>query len=139
MSVPAMGLAEILAGRGERDEAQAIVKKLLPATGAHAERIGRLQSELALADVLSESSEEELRERLAANPQDTSAMMALGQMLAANRRYPEALDLFLQAAESDRVLAMGEAKKQMVEVFHVVGVRSELADDYRKKLQRLLY
>ena len=134
-----MGLAEILAGRGERDEAQAIVKKLLPATGAHAERIGRLQSELALADVLSESSEEELRERLAANPQDTSAMMALGQMLAANRRYPEALDLFLQAAESDRVLAMGEAKKQMVEVFHVVGVRSELADDYRKKLQRLLY
>ncbi len=134
-----MGLAEILAGRGERDEAQAIVEKLLPATGANAERIGKLQSELALAYVLSESSEEELRERLAANPQDTSAMMALGQVLAANRRYPEALDLFLQAAESDRVLAMGEAKKRMVEVFHVVGVRSELADDYRKKLQRLLY
>ena len=134
-----MGLAEILAGRGERDEAQAIVEKLLPATGANDERIGKLQSELALAYVLSESSEEELRERLAANPQDTSAMMALGQVLAANRRYPEALDLFLQAAESDRVLAMGEAKKRMVEVFHVVGVRSELADDYRKKLQRLLY
>ena len=134
-----IGLAEILAGRGEREEAQAIVEKLQPATGAHAERIDQLQSELALGDVRLESSEEELRERLAANPQDTSAMMELGQVLAANRRYPEALDIFLQAAERDRVLAMGEAKKRMVEVFHVVGVRSELADDYRKKLTRLLY
>ena len=133
------GLAEILAGRGERDEARAIVEKLLPATGAYAERMSQLQAELALGDVQPESSEEELRERLATDPQDTRAMMELGQVLAANRRYPEALDIFLQAAERDRDLATGDAKKRMVEVFHIVGVRSELADDYRKKLTRLLY
>ena len=134
-----IGLAEILAGRGERDEARAILDKLLPAAGAHAERITQLQSELALGDVVSESSEEELRERLAANPQDSSVLMELGQVLAANRRYPEALDLFFQAAEGDRALANGEAKKRMVELFHIVGVRSELADNYRTKLRRLLY
>jgi len=134
-----IGLAEILAGRGERDEAQAIVENLLPAADGEVERIAQLQSELALGGVISESSEEELRERLAANPRDTSVLMELGQVLAANRRYPEALDSFLQAAEGDRALANGEAKKRMVEVFHVVGVRSELADDYRKKLRRLLY
>ncbi len=134
-----IGLAEILAGRGERDEAQAIVGNLLPAADGEVERIAQLQSELALGGVISESSEEELRERLAANPRDTSVLMELGQVLAANRRYPEALDSFLQAAEGDRALANGEAKKRMVEVFHVVGVRSALADDYRKKLRRLLY
>ena len=134
-----IGLTEILAGRGERDEAQAIVENLLPAADGEVERIAQLQSELALGGVISESSEEELRERLAANPRDTSVLMELGQVLAANRRYPEALDSFLQAAEGDRALANGEAKKRMVEVFHVVGVRSELADDYRKKLRRLLY
>ena len=80
-----------------------------------------------------------IRERLATNPEDTNVMMELGQVLAANGRYPDALEIFLRAAENDHTLAMGEAKKRMVEVFHVVGVRSELADDYRQKLRRLLY
>jgi putative thioredoxin len=134
-----IGLAELMAERGERDEARAMVEGLLPATGAHGERIEQLHALLALSDGASEASEEELRERLAANPKDTSAMMDLGQVFAANRRYPEALQMFFQAAESDREVAKGAAKERMVELFHVVGVRSELADDYRTKLRRLLY
>ena len=66
-------------------------------------------------------------------------MMDLGQVFTANRRYPEALHMFFQAAESDREVAKGAAKERMVELFHVIGVRSELADDYRTKLRRLLY
>ena len=66
-------------------------------------------------------------------------LLQLGQFLAAEKRYREALESLLRAAELDRDLAAGKAKTMMVDIFYVIGVRSELADDYRTKLGRLLY
>jgi thioredoxin-like negative regulator of GroEL len=60
-------------------------------------------------------------------------------LLAAEKRFPEALEVLWKAAQSDRKLAEGEAKDRMVEIFHAIGVRSPLADEYRTKLTRLLY
>lgn len=134
-----IGLAEVLHEKGEDDEAREIVERLLPPAGPYAERIEHLHSELSLQELRSDTSEQELRDQLARDPNQPDLLLKLGQLLAAEKRYPEALDALYRAAEADRNLAGGKAKEVMVEIFHAVGVRSELADEYRTRLSRLLY
>lgn len=134
----AVGLAEILAARGENAAASALVSPLVPA-GPLADRIAHLQSEIKLGERKPETSESELRKKIAESASPGPLLLDLGKLLAAEKRYPEALEALLKAAQSDRELAEGEAKDLMVEIFHVVGVRSPLADEYRTKLTRLLY
>ncbi len=134
----AVGLAEILVARGETAEADSLVAPLVPA-GPLVERVAQVQSEIKLRDRKPELSESELRARIAQSAEPGPLLLDLGKLLAAEKRYPEALEVLLSAARADRKLAEGEAKELMVEIFHVVGVRSPLADDYRTKLTRLLY
>ena len=63
----------------------------------------------------------------------------LGSLLATQEHYPEALESLLAAAERDKELARNEARELMVKIFQIIGVRSELADRFRDKLQSLLY
>lgn len=133
----AVGLAEILASRGENAEASALVGPLVPA-GPLADRIAQLQSEMKLRERKPGTSESELRKKIAESA-EPGPLLDLGKLLAAEKRYAEALEALLKAAQSDRKLAEGEAKDLMVEIFHVIGVRSPLADEYRTKLTRLLY
>ena len=134
-----IGLAEVLLAKGEHDEARAIVDRLSSPSGTYAERLEHLRSELSLHELRSDVTEEDLRGQLEENPKQGSVLLELGQLLAVEKRYPEALESLLRAAELDRDLADGKAKTMMVDIFHVIGVRSELADDYRTKLARLLY
>jgi putative thioredoxin len=134
----AVGLAEILVARGQTDEAGALVNPLVP-PGPLVERVAQLQSEIKLRDRRPAMSETELRSRIAGSAEPGALLLELGKLLAAEKRYAEALEIFLAAAGADRKLAEGEAKDLMVEIFHVVGVRSPIADEYRTKLTRLLY
>ncbi|GMR22122.1 MAG: thioredoxin [Acidobacteriota bacterium] len=134
-----VGLAEALLATGEDDEARTIVDSLWPPSGTHAERLEHLRSELSLRGLSPDVTEDRLRSQLEENPTQGSVLLQLGQLLAAEKRYPEALESLLRAAELDRKLAEGKAKTMMVDIFHVIGVRSGLADDFRTKLSRLLY
>jgi putative thioredoxin len=134
----AVGLAEILVARGETAEAGSLVAPLVPA-GPLVERVAQLQSEIKLRERKPELSETELRTRISRSAEPGPLLLDLGKLLAAEKRYPEALEVLLSAARADRKLAEGEAKELMVEIFHAVGVRSALADDYRTQLTRLLY
>jgi putative thioredoxin len=134
----AVGLAERLVARGETAEASALVEPLVPA-GALSKRIAQLRSEIKLRERMPEMSESELRKRIAESDKPGPLLLELGKLLAAEKRYPEALEVLLRAAQADRKLAEGEAKDLMVEIFHAIGVRSPLADDYRTKLTRVLY
>lgn len=62
-----------------------------------------------------------------------------GCILAAQGQYAEALEQMYRAAEMDRTLATEKVREAMVQVFHAVGVRSDLADTYRDRLTSLLY
>jgi putative thioredoxin len=134
-----VGLAEALLAQGEDDEARTIVDSQWPPSGPHAERVEHLRSELALHGLSPDVTEDQLRRQLEENPKQGSVLLQLGQLLASEKRYAEALESLLRAAELDRKLAEGKAKTMMVDIFHVIGVRSELADDFRTKLTRLLY
>jgi putative thioredoxin len=134
----AVGLAEILVSRGNTAEASALVS-LLVAAGPLAERVAQLQSEIKLGERKPAKSESELRKKIAESPAPGPFLLELGSLLAAEKRFPEAMEALWKAAQSDRKLAEGEAKDRMVEIFHAIGVRSPLADEYRTKLTRLLY
>jgi putative thioredoxin len=80
-----------------------------------------------------------LQKKVAAAPENAKLRFQLGSLLAKQAKYQEALDNLLIAAEHDRELGRNDVKNLMVDIFHIIGVRSELADDYRARLQNLLY
>ncbi len=59
--------------------------------------------------------------------------------LAAEERYAEALDDFLQIVCADRSFRDDGARRAMLDIFHIVGVRSQLADRYRSQLSRVIF
>jgi putative thioredoxin len=133
------GLAHILIGRNRDEEAEKLLGKIRVG-GDVGEDVERLEHLLALRRLgRGLGSEADARRRLEAEPNNAQRHYELGCILAAAGRYVEALQSLLAAAERDPALARGQAREAMVEIFHVIGVRDPLADEYRNKLARLLY
>jgi putative thioredoxin len=134
-----VGLARVLLARGEGAEAEELLKRLAPG-GPEASEADRLTALLSLKErARGMPDEAELRRRVAADPEGAGARYELGCVLAAAGRYPEALGLLLSAAERDKKLAAEKVREVMVKLFQLVGVRSELAEEYRDKLRMVLY
>jgi putative thioredoxin len=134
-----VGLARLLIARNQDDEAAELLGRVA-ALGEYGEEAERLEALLSVRQLAREFPDEQaIRRRLAAQPNDAPLHYQLGCVLAAAGRYAEALNALYAAAERDRKLAAAQVREAMVKVFQVVGVRSQLADEYRDKLTRLLY
>jgi putative thioredoxin len=134
-----VGLARLLLARGADDEASDLLEAVGPSgeVGAEAARLkAQMQLKRRARDLPDEAT---LRRGVEAEPDNAQARYGLGVVLAAAGRYEEALPMLLSAAERDPKLARSAVREAMVEVFHAVGVRSPLADEYRDKLTKLLY
>ena len=125
---------------GDRDaEAAELLERLGPGSEQGTE-VERMNAILGLRKLTSEMDDEAtLRQRLAANEKDATTRYQLGCRLAVAGKHAEALAMLLAAGERDAKLASTKVKEAMVKVFHDVGVRSPLADDYRARLTSLLY
>lgn len=132
-----LGLARLLVERGADDEAAAVLGRVVPG-GENAQEVERLQSTVALRG-LPAGDEAEIRERLAGDPESAQLHFELGCALAAAGKHPEALEELVTAARLDKALGKERARDVMVKIFHVVGARSDLADEYRSRLSRALY
>ncbi len=134
-----VGLARVLAAGGQTAEIPDLLDRVNPGS-EQAEEAERLRGLLSLAETSQAFGDEaELRRQVEAKPENAEARYRLGCVLAAKGRHAESLEQLLAAGERDRELARSKVKEAMVKVFHIVGVRSELADDYRDKLTRILY
>ena len=78
--------------------------------------------------------EDACRSRLSENPQDAAARLDLGLCLAADARYPEALEELLLSVAIDRKLRDEAARRAMVAIFSLVGTTSDLSNEYQRKL-----
>jgi putative thioredoxin len=96
---------------------------------AYVEQAARLIQE---ADALGDQAA--MRDRLSRDPGDLEAHFALGSHLMAGQDYRDALESYLQVAERDRKWRDEAARKAMLTVFGLIGVRNPLSDEYRKKL-----
>ena len=80
-----------------------------------------------------------LREKLEIDAKNPQLLFEPERCWRSQGKSAEALDMLLRAGQLDRKLASSKVRETMVKVFHVVGVRSPLADEYRDKLSSLLY
>ncbi|MFO0966745.1 MAG: tetratricopeptide repeat protein [Gemmataceae bacterium] len=134
-----LGLTRILIAQDKDGEAAELLGNVFPADELRDEK-ERLEAILALKREAADCGDEEtLRHRLEVDPKNANARYDLGVVLAAQGHYEEGLKLLYAAGELDRKLAAAKVKQAMVQVFHAIGVRSPLADEYRDKLAGILY
>jgi putative thioredoxin len=137
--VALLGLAGVLLARGQDAEAAELLERVTPG-GERGPELDRLRGVLAIRALARDFGDAAaLRRQLTEKPDNAELHYRLGCVLAAGGKYPEALEELLTAGRADKKLARTPVKEAMVQIFHIVGVRSELADDYRDKLTRLLY
>jgi putative thioredoxin len=134
-----IGLARMLLAKGNENEVAELLARINPG-GEHAAEAERLTALLALRQLARDFGDESAaRRRLEADPSNARLRYELGCILAGAGRYPEALELLLSAAESDRKFGAAQVREAMVKIFQAIGTRSEMADQYRDRLSRVLY
>ncbi|MCZ2340687.1 MAG: thioredoxin [Bacteroidales bacterium] len=137
--VARVGLARLLLQHPGRDEEVAHLLRGIE-VGPQAAEADRLQRILRIREVAhSDRDLANAEAGIVTNPEDANDWYHLGTVLAARGRYTEALDALLAAAERDKQLASRAVRELMVEIFRIIGNRSPVADDYRDRLQKLLY
>jgi putative thioredoxin len=134
----ALERAERLFAEGRLDEAEQELAKVKsdPDWEARVEALRR-----GIADARESErgpGEAELRARLAANPMDHEARLALAARHAAARRWREALEELLEIVRRDRDWRDGEARKRMLAIFNLAD-DPDLVSEYRRRLASVLY
>lgn len=131
-----MDLAEILLDLGEPDEAG----RQLDQVRFDVDWESRIESlRQAIAFARSGGNEQELTARVAGNPDDLDARLALAAALAARKSWGDALEQLLEVVRRNKNYRDGEARKQMVAIFTLAGDQPDVVSDYRRKLARALY
>ncbi|MBL8794811.1 MAG: thioredoxin [Planctomycetia bacterium] len=134
-----VGLARVLIDQGQKSEATEVLDRVIP-HGALATEVDRLRGLLSLgASTRDLGYEKLLRRKVEEEPNNPEVCYEFGCLLAAQAKYAESLEYLLRAAANDKELARTKVKETMVKIFQVIGARSDLADEYRDKLQKLLY
>lgn len=124
-----VGLARVLAQRGDREEARDLLKRIPLDDEAR-----RLLAEIELAGAGGDLGP--LRGRVARDPSDADARLDLGTALAAAGAYEEALQhLLLAVRGGDREAA----RQSMLDVFAILGDAHPLVSRYRRELANALF
>ena len=134
-----LGLARLLAGKEEHADALALLGRIPPNAREH-DAAQQLAAQIRVKQTGANAGEEAAyREKIEADPNDMDARFELAQILAASTRYEEALVEYLEIVKKDRAFRDEGARKAMLEIFEVVGARSELADRFRSELAKVLF
>jgi putative thioredoxin len=83
--------------------------------------------------------EADLRAKLAADPNDHEARLALAGLFASQRRYASAMDELLQIVRREKNWREGEARRQLLALFNLAADDSQLVAEYRRKLASALH
>jgi putative thioredoxin len=129
-----VGLAGILARRGEHKEADELLK-LVPTD----RRAKVLRHRIFLEGYAKRHAGENLQAEAQANPRDARARYRWGVMLAADERYREALDELLASIRFDRGWEDGAARKATLAIFEILGFDSAITREYQRKLEDVLF
>jgi len=134
-----LGLTRILLAQKNDSEAAERLERFI-ATGDNVDECERLRAILWLRRQANDSGDEStLRHQVEIDAKNANARFDLGCVRAADGDYQAGLQLLLEAGELDRKLASGKVKEAMVKIFHALGVRHALSDEYRDKLTAILY
>lgn len=134
-----LGLARLLQEKEEYADALALIGKI-PANTKEYDEGQKVAAQIHVKQTGANAGEEAgYREALEADPDNLEARFQLAQILAASSRYEEALAEYLYVLKKNREFKDEGARKAMLEIFEVVGSRSDLADRYRSELAKVLF
>jgi putative thioredoxin len=129
--------AQALIDAGKADEAERLLDEVRPDVELDA-RIEALRAAARFARA-NPSDERALRARVDASPADLEARLALAQVLAAGRRYREAMEQLVAIVQKDKDWRDGEARRQLLSLFTLAAGEPDLVSEYRRKLATALY
>jgi putative thioredoxin len=139
LDAAAVGLARVLVWQNRDDEARKALDNIV-AGGELAKEVERLGSLVALRQAARDAGDEAaVRQALRADPNNAENHYRLGCILAAKGDYQHALEELLAAGERDYKLLTSRVRETMVQIFHVIGNQSPLANEFRGRLSSLLY
>lgn len=130
------GLARCYLAGGEAERAREVLA-MAPADAKDPD----LDSVRAALNLAAEAPSEtaEFERRLAADPDDHEARLALAKALAGRGRMEAAADHLLHIIERDRAWNDEAARKQLLTIFEAAGPGSEVARTGRRRLSAILF
>lgn len=135
-----LALARMLAGKGDEQSEVPGLLEPFGSDGDTGKEVHKIMAELRIYQITKPlPTEADVLKQIELKPKDGLAYYQLGCLKAASGSYEEALKLLIQAGENDMNLAKNSVREAMVSIFHLVGVGSPLANQYRSKLSSLLY
>ena len=130
-------LAELLAARGDMPGAEAVLAALPEHESS--ERLDALRARVAgWRTVQGLPSADALKERIAANPADLGARLALGEWLAVEARFESAMKELLEVVRCDRGDLREQARQALLRVFNLASGDPDLVREYRRQLASAL-
>jgi putative thioredoxin len=133
------GLVRALAAAGRLEEAQAALSSVDPEKSKDP-AIQRATSAIALAETAKPVADlSGLEARVAANAKDHEARLELAGGLMANGNRDAAADHLLEAIRIDREWNEGAARKQLLQLFEVIGLEDPWVAATRRKLSAVLF
>jgi len=133
----ALGLAQILAARGEDEAALELLATIDPGTPLRHEA-DRLAARIRIGESTI-ADEATLRGKLENNADDHESRFALARSLAAREHYPQALEQYLEIVRRDREFRDDGARKAMLDIFELLGPGHELVQSFRAELAKVLF
>lgn len=131
--------ARILLELNRDQEAREIIEEL-EKRGYLEPEADLLKSQLEVRSQVEDSGGvSQARAALDANPTDLSLKLQLAEACGADNRFEEAFELLLDIIRADRGGVGTQAKEIMVQLLAVMGPKSKLASDYRRKLATAFY
>jgi putative thioredoxin len=135
----ALHRAEALFAQGRFDDAEEALAAVKSDPDWNA-RVTALRQGIAYARANeSGPTDSDLRAKLAANPADHDARLALAGAYAAQRRYREAMEELLEIVRRAKQWRDGEARKQLLAIFGLAADQPDLVAEYRRKLAAALH
>jgi len=134
-----LDIADLIAEQGDLDQASQILDAL-PMDAANRDDVREFKARIGMArSAQSGPPEEELRERIEADPKDMEAREALAAKLALRNDVEGALEQYYQMMLRDRSYNDDAGRRGMIDLFEMLGGEHPLARQYRRKMFGLLH
>lgn len=136
-------LARCLLRSDQIDEAEDIINNLPPNSESNQDFVS-VRSEVevfknAKNNPISNEQEDELRRDIDKNPKNHQIRLDLAKLLLAKGENENAISELLKIIEFDPKWNDGEARKQLIEIFNILGNEDILVIEGRKKLSSMLF
>ena len=133
------GMARIALSSGDAEQAREILE-MTPPEKANDPEIAGVRAALDLASKADEAGDnDELAQRVAANPADLQARYDFAEALSARGDLEGASDQLLAIIERNREWNEEAARKQLLKIFEAAGPMSDVAKQGRRKLSAILF